>query len=78
MPEVIPVSPLFSACQDAEDPLTDGKGCSKLGDFGGEDFWEDEYQTASTEVHKETPCLCPWAVKFLLDYVQSFVGCVIH
>ena len=67
---------LFPVCQETGDPVTDGQEYSELGEFEGEDFWDDSVGTLkSTRVSLHMSLAY---VRVLQDVVQSLIDCIIH
>ncbi len=50
--------------QEVCDPPTGGAWYSELGEFGGEDVWDDGVKQQA-EVSKQDLCICPWGDKVL-------------
>ncbi len=60
---------VFSVCQEAGDPLTDGGGHGELCQF----ILKGDGVKSGAEVYKKDPHISPWSVQMLQDEVQSHV-----
>lgn len=46
-------------------------------EFGLEDFWSDSVESQA-KIHKQDPCVYPWAAKIFVDVVQPYLDSILH